>query len=278
LKEVLKIQAKNIIKEITTDGSSPLLVMGSDNNSYYAKSTSTKIPRLELINELLCAYFVMGWNLQGALFALITIGKDLVDNYVIEQKPLSQRYSNLDFDNELFFASRRILTALEHDIFNNGLTANDIKSHAALDYIKIGVFDNWVGNMDRQPKNPNVVMSFVDNKFVYHPIDHTAAFAYLEYRQIKHSYHLRIDPRNCILSTPLARSILKFENSKKVANLKQDILNGMNNVIENLEFIYSQVPKEWGFSSKAKEHLKKFLSDTQRNETIANIYLSYIKS
>lgn len=277
MKEVSRIEASAILKEITTEGSSPLHILASDGNSYFAKTTSNRIPRLELINELLCAYFVKGWSLQCPLFSLISIGQDLVNDYIIQQKPLSKRYSNVDFDNELFFGSRRIIAALEQDIFNNGLTANDIKNHSALDYIKIGVFDNWIGNMDRQPKNPNVLMSFLDNKFVYHPIDHTAAFAYLDYRQIKHSSQLRIDPKNCILSTHLAKSILKLENPKKVANLKQDILNGMNNVVSNLDFIYSQVPKEWGFSAKAKEHLKIFLSDNKRNETIANLYLSFIK-
>jgi hypothetical protein len=148
---------------------------------------------------------------------------------------------------------------------------------APLDFIKIGVFDLWIGNMDRKPNNLNILLGFKDDLFDFHPIDHTAAFAYLQHKNIK-DILLRIEPKNCILSTALAKSILKHENPKKILSLRSEILIGMHQVIVNLDFIFSQVPAAWGFNKNAKDHLKKFLSDKVRNETIANHYLSFIRS
>jgi len=73
LQKIHQIEAQKIISEKTTKGSSPLQVLADDMNTYYAKTTTPQVPRVELINELLCAYFAQCWGLKVPPFALLTI-------------------------------------------------------------------------------------------------------------------------------------------------------------------------------------------------------------
>jgi hypothetical protein len=76
--------------------------------------------------------------------------------------------------------------------------------------VKIGIFDFWIGNKDRKPENPNILIGTDGNKFDFHPIDHTAAFAFLEdYKQVR-DVLLAIEPKNNILSAPIIGSLTKF--------------------------------------------------------------------
>ena len=62
LQAIRQIEVQKIITEKTTIGSSPLQVFADDMNYYYAKTTTPKVPRAELINELICAYFAQCWE------------------------------------------------------------------------------------------------------------------------------------------------------------------------------------------------------------------------
>ena len=79
-----------------------------------------------------------------------------------------------------------------------------------------------------------------------------------------------------ILSHRFVQAIAKFPRLKRIADLQNDILSGMTIALDNMDFIFSQVPPAWGFSQKAKEHLKQFLADTVRNERIALSYLNFL--
>lgn len=146
-----------------------------------------------------------------------------------------------------------------------------------LDLLKIGVFDLWVGNFDRKPDNPNILLSSRDNeRFDFCPVDHMAAFAYLtNYRDVREAIFTR-DPKKCILSHRFVRAIAKFVPPQQISDLRNSILNGMTIALENMDFIFPQVPPSWGLSRKAKEHLKQFFADTVRNERVAASYLIYL--
>jgi hypothetical protein len=80
-----------------------------------------------------------------------------------------------------------------------------------------------------------------------------------------------------ILGVPLVKSISKFVNFELLKSLQDEILIGMQETIDNFDFIFEQVPQDFGFSKKAKEHLKTFFSDNERNRRISKIYLSYLQ-
>ena len=150
--------------------------------------------------------------------------------------------------------------------------------HRPLDLVKIGVFDLWVGNFDRKPDNPNILLSNrADGLFDFSPIDHTAAFAYQpNHRRVRDALLTR-DPQKCILAHSFVRAIAKFTSPKKISALQHDIQSGMSVALANADFIGSQVPPDWGLSQKAKDHLKQFFADSVRNERIAGAYLDYLR-
>jgi hypothetical protein len=273
LQEIRKIEVQKIISETTTIGSSPLQVLADDMNYYYAKTTTPQVPRVELINELLCAYFAQCWDLKVPPFALVTISDIVIKNYISEKGNLSSRYESTSFGDNLFFASQIIepVIELEKYLLTNQQSLKTF--HKPQDLIKIGVFDFWIGNKDRQPSNPNVLISGVGQKFNFHPIDHTAAFAYLtDYKKVI-DILLSIEPKNNILSSPIVCYISNFVGAEAYGDLKEEILGGIEVVLQSIDFIFEQVPSSWGFSKKQKAHLKQFLSDKERNERIVNSYL-----
>lgn len=278
LNPIRHIEAQKIIKEITTIGSSPLQILADDIEVYFAKSTFQKVPRVELINEVLCGYLAQCWNLKVPNFALMKIDYEVISQYESEQEKLSKRYKPETFGENLFFASQMVTGSTELERYFQGISKSEFNHFISpLDLVKIGVFDFWVGNKDRKPDNPNILISGLDKSFNFHPIDHTAAFAFLDnYKQVR-DVLLIIEPKKSILSAPIVRTIANFVTPNSRAALKNEILFGIEVALLNLDFIFEQVPSNWGFSKKAKGHLKAFFSDKDRNNRIANSYLDYIR-
>ena len=145
------------------------------------------------------------------------------------------------------------------------------------DLIKIGVFDQWIGNYDRKPESPNILLSVKEDLFDFHPIDHTAAFAHLaDYKKVR-DIMLRIDPAHSILNHSLFKKMVKFVDGNVLQNLKSEFLECINHTVGNLDFIFFQVPDEFGFSKKDKAHLKSFLADEVRNKRVASSYLTFLQ-
>lgn len=279
LQNIQYLEAIKIINEIPTKGSRPLELLASDNNIYYAKTTNPRPPCVEVINEVICGYLAKCWGLGVPPFAIIQINSNVANEYVNENGAFSKLYEKMPFNDRLFFGSYKIEYQVEVEEFFQGINHHkQLKQFTnPLDFLKIGVFDLWVGNKDRKPDNPNILLEIDDNSnFGFCPIDHTASFAYVnDYLQVKDSI-LSIEPKNCILSHDFVKSIIKFIPATVLAELSNDILSGMNIAIKNLDFIFEQVPITWGFSKRAKAHLKVFFSDQSRNSKIAKAHLNFI--
>lgn len=274
------VNAEKIIKEVPTEGNAPLLVLGEDGALYYAKTTSPRHPCVELVNELICGYFAQCWGLKIPKFCLVTIDDSVVDRYRKEGGNLSSRYRADSFSERLYFGSQAISPTIEVEAYIQGFDRRSDLNYfrKPLDFLKIGVFDLWVGNKDRKPDNPNVLIGNSAGIFEFHPIDHAASFAYITNYSDVRDVMLHIDPQKCILSTPLVQSIANFAPSGAVSALKDEILQGMNEVCANISFIFNQVPSNWGLSKRAKSHLATFFADGHRNEKVASSYLSYLKA
>lgn len=273
------IQASNILKEYTTRGSSPLLVMANKGDLYVVKTSIQIKPTVEVINEVVCAYFAQCWRLKVPDFSLIQIGEDIYQKYIGESGTLSNNYTKDSFGERKYFGSKIIEGIVELESYFADLQGkhdfNQFRSPT--DLIKIGVFDQWIGNYDRRPDSPNILLSVQQNLFEFHPIDHTAAFAHLtNYKKVR-DIMLRIDPAYSILSHPLLKKIVKFVNGNVLQNLKTEFLDCINHTVGKLDFIFSQVPGEFGFSKKDKVHLKSFLADEVRNKRIASSYLTFLR-
>lgn len=252
--------------------------MANKGDLYVAKTTIQIKPTVEVINEVLCAYFAQCWRLNVPDFSLIQIGENIYQKYIDESGTLSNNYTKDSFGERIYFGSKIIEGIIELESYFEDLQGkHDFNLfRSPTDLIKIGVFDQWIGNYDRRPDSPNILLSQQD-LFEFHPIDHTAVFAHLpDYKKVR-DIMLRIDPAYAILSHPLLKKIVKFVDGNVLQNLKTEFLDCINHTVGNLDFIFSQVPDEFGFSKKDKVHLKSFLADEVRNKRIASSYLTFLR-
>ena len=70
LEPIKRLNAIQVISETNTKGSSPLFVKAEDDEEYYVKTSQYQPPKMELINEVLCAYFLKCWNILTPGIAL----------------------------------------------------------------------------------------------------------------------------------------------------------------------------------------------------------------
>jgi hypothetical protein len=176
IEPIKKISAVIIIRETLTKGNSPLLVRCNDSKNYYAKTSTSQIPRVELINEIICSYFLKIWGFNVPNIVLINFDKIVVDSYISETGPLSSKYDSYSFD-DYFVGFEEVAPAIELDQYMQYLGSKKEwkKFNNPIDLVKIGLFDIWVCNKDRKADNPNILIS--DN-FNFIPIDNAASFGY----------------------------------------------------------------------------------------------------
>lgn len=278
LKPIKHIIVDEILDEITTKGSGPLRVLGNDGNIYYAKSTvySTKH---ELINEIICSYLTKIWGLKSPDIVLLKFSNNIIQKYKESGKVLSSRYNDEKFD-DLFFGSKEIQNQTEIESYFRSIpTKKDFNLFdSPLDIIKISVFDMWIGNKDRKQENPNILLSISDDlKFNFIPIDHAAAFSYVSnYNSLK-TIQLFLEEKNKIINVAFKSSIVKFANKSDIVALEHEILENIENSLLNLDFIFEQIPSNWGFSKKSKKRIKEVLSDNTRNVVTSKSYIPYMK-
>lgn len=281
LNRINNVTAEKIFKEIGTKGSAPLLVLANDGNAYYCKTTTYGVPSIELINEVIVNKICTCWGLKVPEVALVKISQETINHYLADGgQPLSKRYDRTNFSEAFFFGSQKYSPATELESYFEGVAGKVElrKFNRPLDLIKIGVLDLWIGNRDRKTENPNILLTTADGeKFDIQPIDHTAAFCNCtNYQQINPTF-LFLEGKFRILTSPIIRSIAKFVPPTELAGLQLEIREAIRTTIESFDDIFECIPPQWGFSKKAKAHLKEVLSNKARNDEIEKSYMNYLK-
>lgn len=273
------ITATKVLSIKGTKGSAPFEVICDDNEIYFAKTTDIKVePFTELICEIVGNYFANIWGLQTAVPCLIKIPIEVVEAYIKEiGQPLPIRYAKTKFNEILFFGVKSVSNTIEIESYMNGITSKKEFNlfNNPLDLIKIGALDFWLGNKDRKPDNPNILLSSDFNKFDFVPIDHAACFGYSNQLKSLKSSHLHVEDANNILSSGLAVSILKYSKRAELLPLIDSITESIASSIEHSDEIFSQVPSSWGFSKKAKENIIFVLSEKERNLNISKMFIRF---
>lgn len=268
------------IHECYYTNSTPLRVECENGSQYIVKTVFNKNPPLtDLINEVLCNYFLQLWKIPVPSQALITIDQELVEYFVKEGKYIDKRYENFKLYSPQFFGTKYISSVTELDIFNLNLkNKSDFNKYKnPVDFIKIAVFDKWIGNMDRRKGNPNLLLGASNDGFTFIPIDHTQSFAYQDnYKNLKLSIMDRAD-NNSIMLTPIFKSICNFVSVDELKNLTSEILSNINDTLESIDYVFDCIPQQFGLSKAGKQKIKEILSNKERNKTISSIYLSYYK-
>ena len=280
MEKIKHITAIQIIEQKGTN-SVPFLVLCDDGELYYAKTMFKSHPPYEdLINEILCVYFLDFLEVSVIQPSIIKIPKIVFQSFRNLGLTYDKRYENLDFDNAYFFGSLVQENTTEIELYN--ITLKDKhdynKYKNPTDFLKIATFDYWIGNMDRRGSNPNILLNQTpEGKFEFLPIDHTQAFAYQnKYKALRLALMSSLHPKS-IFKTPISKSIINFADSKFITNFQKTMLSGFLNIVENIEFAFEQVPTDLGLSIKGKKKIKEILSDEERNNKVSQIYRNYIK-
>lgn len=275
MEKIRHLTAVQILEQKETN-SVPFLVLCNDGELYYAKSMFKRQPPFQdLINEILSVYFLDLMGIRVIPPALIYIPQEVFDSAIYEGKQFDNRYNKFDFDAHLFFGSLQKRSTTEVELYNVTLrNKHDFNKYSnPFDFIKIGIFDLWIANMDRRGSNPNLLLNQTEaGLFEFLPIDHTQAFAYQDnYKGLRLA--LMSSPKS-ILNTPMSKSIAKFASRELITNLHNEILVSFYNVIHNIEFVFEQVPTQFGLSKKGKAKIIEVLSDRNRNEIVSRMYLN----
>jgi len=279
IKNIQTVTAVKILHCYGTN-SLPLQVLCDDNEVYVIKSMFKAQPPFEdLINEVLCNYFFQCWDIPVPEHAIVVFNNILVEQYLDEGNTINKKYTDFDFNNHYFYGTKFLQSTTEIDLYNLSLKDkwDYNKYQNPIDLLKIGVFDKWIGNLDRRFDNPNILIDTSDERFRFIPIDNTQAFACQKAYKVLNMAVMDTVNNKSILSTPISKSIANFADSKIYSKLANEIAENIESTIDLIEPIFENVPPSFGLSKPGKKRIKEILSDKERNSLTSSFYINYLK-
>ena len=267
-------RAISILDEIKTSGHSPLKVQCDDGNIYIVKKRKHHDCDTAITSEFICNYLCKIWNLETPEAALVSVSLELINDH-----PKSQYHRPNLYKDYLCFGSKFNEDAIDLEISDLSTTKQNLKVFEnPLDFLKIGLFDLWVVNIDRKPKNLNLMkLISTQSKFHFLAIDHAYAFDDMVYDQINPKAELSIN--ESILSLGFAKfTYNNFLNTLDIDNeLYTYYINCINqsqrSLILYLDFLTLYYTKE----SEFFPDLLRFIFNDERNGTIFADFLSRLK-
>lgn len=265
------VTAIEIIKELPTDGHSPLLVVGNDYEMYVAKNDKGKIPPLTLINEFLSSFFLNKWGIETPESELINIPKDLL-----------KATNDLSFNHKLHyydipcFGSKfvkdsidvnSLLITKKKKLFNRIINPSDL--------FHLTLYDTWVENDDRKPTNYNLIFKPKNSKYQIMPIDNAYIFSTMSYKDLDPKYGAAVSANEHLLVSELGYLI------------KQNIIVNEDFIKKEKEYFYicidkcksayhefiSQIDNIYSLESNLTSKLYDFLFDKERNNKVFEEYV-----
>jgi len=265
-------KALSLREEIRTNGNSPLKIVGDDYEMYVVKNSKSKNPPTDIINEVLCYYFLKCWDLPVAKAALMDVNSELL-------LPEYSAHHHKLYYQQPVFASHWIDYAIEaNQFFKIHRKTDKDRFLNPFDLFKIGLFDIWVENDDRKPTNQNLLFRPVNEKVEIVPIDHSFVFSSMTYKSLAPDLFAPIANDN-ILITDLAESLKPYKTQEKDKAIKNDRNNFylcISRCQDNFDHIIKTLPSEWNFKQRDADRLSNFLFDKARNKAVFEDYLTKV--
>lgn len=268
------IHTNSILKELPTEGHSPLQVLGSDYEMYVAKNDKGKEPPYALINECLAAYCLGRWNVATPNVKLVTIAKELI----VAQTGLSNNHRPHYYDMPCF-GSKFVKNAF--DI--NALLVTDKKKAYnkivnPLDVFHITLFDTWVENDDRKPTNYNLLLEPINNKFKIVPIDNAFIFSTMGYQDLNSQY-VSVSVNDHLLVSELGYLIKQNTtiDNNFIINERDYFYLCIERCEQNFDNFMNQVTGFYTLDSVSIASLKEFLFNEERNNKVFDEYVYRLK-
>jgi hypothetical protein len=269
IKEFEHKKAISLIKEIHTEGHSPLLVLADDFSTYYVKNTRGHNPAIQIINEFICHSLLNIWGIKNPEVAIIDVDKSIL-TFNLSDNHRSYYYENITFGskvlenvvemNEMVGVSKRI----DFNRFNN-----------PIDFLKIALFDIWVENDDRKPTNPNIILQSINSKLEVIAIDHAFTFSTMDYSELYREGITQSFNDNILFSS-FVKQILSFIRKQDFTtdSLDEYFYICLEQSKRNFDVIAQYIPPSLGFSNELKDQLFSFLFNEDRNTKVLTEFKS----
>ena len=236
----MKIKHLHSISEIKpedcykTGGSRPVKVFCSDMEYYVCKYFAGTGATYSLFNEFISSAFFHVWQLTIPDFAFVKIKEEhILQTGYPKHWFVKPAYGSLYWGHckevDKFFVELPSLPKDQSIIYNT--------------FLKIGLFDIWASNEDRNFNNTNLL--YDPGKKIFIPIDHVQIF---NGNNLDKEPYL-ISREESILSSPLLKKIFSRNLQKNISQVLTGIADDFHNHTKHcqsdLDNILALLPHEW---------------------------------
>lgn len=265
----------NTIEEIsrvfTTPGSSPALVLCEDFNLWVCKYDRTSI---NLFNEMIASSFAKIWGIKVPDSCFILVDESHVP---VEKFPvLEHRFFNKECFGSFYLTEGKEIDRTSLSLFEERTFRNKINNKE--DFLKIALFDIWLGNEDRNHNNFNLLLNIEENQTTFfYAIDHVCIFnsSFLDYGINE------LSEDESIIKTELAKIL--FSNFRNLPSVVNDLVEKFYLCVDEcenqLEAIVNLTPDSWALDrAEILEKLRNNLFTDAWKERCENVFREFIQA
>lgn len=259
-------------ERVFTTGDNPLLVTCDDLTDWVCKhgrmSSST------LFNEVLGSRFAELWNLRTPPISLIEVSREhLPDGQLNIVQPA---FFNKPCFGSFFLKDSQVVDNTLLPSFRASSFRRKIANKS--DFLKIALFDIWIGNEDRYRGNSNLLLDQSNSKeYYFNVFDHGAIF---NSNTLNYGLQLITDDES-LICTELAKIL--FGKINKLSQIVDEIVEDFYLCVEmcenDLDNILADIPLEWQLNIVNLEvHLRKELFNNEWYENCENHFRTLIQA
>lgn len=267
---ILTKKIGSVVHRYQTDGHSPYLVLDEDLDKIILKPKNSINDTASLQKEYLCSLLLNYWNIENPNVYLCNINDDLYNEICIDDI----RFKYSDF----YFGCQFIEDQFELNSFFSFKGKVALRNFLNIEsIIHIALFDIWIENDDRKPTNNNLLCKITEDRFELFAIDHAFTFASLTFNSLSDQY-LSFSDNDSILYSEVGISIVKSLNINEdwIEHLKEYFYLCVENVRQNIDDIFNNIPEYFAIIEQDKESIKRYLFSEIRLKEAFNTLLYII--
>ena len=205
------VRTQSLIKEIPTDGHAPMMFRCDDGQTYYCKYRLRlkKEEELDFVTYEMLAHHLLRWlNIPTPGVAFVEVTDGSFDPKALTKNRTHCRPGVVCFGSQ--HVQARLLTSIE--MISDKRDFNRLAN--PMDLLKIALFDQWVGNVDRgksidQGHNFNLLLTDKDQKVQYVAFDHAFIFGGVHGLRMFNAQLVGYQP-DSLLGCQYFRSVLRY--------------------------------------------------------------------
>ncbi len=245
-------------KKLKSSGSAPIVFMCDDINYYACKYGKPN----DLFNEYLGASFCKIWEIPVPDFSFVNVEQEYVPSGIPK--------ANFAYP---CFGSFYLEHAMDVNDFLHTWEGNYYeidKIFNKVDLLKIGLFDLWLSNEDRNHNNANLLINPTIDGYQLVAIDHVTIF---NTSTLNHGL-VQLSENESILNTKLCNILIKrgAKLNQTLLELEENFYLCVKECSKKFAKILNEVPNEWNIDIVEREKLirKNLFDDTWTNQTVSH--------